>query len=535
MSRTGTMGLRVEEVPFGATPIGGELLRRIESGEAPADYPLFDAGAAGGGSSGARGGEAASWPGGSAFMDRPRLADLLIESNAAMGNALPGSTIEALRGEGALVITGQQPGLWTGPGYALWKAMTVIGLAERLAASTGRPVLPAFWIASEDHDILEVNRATVGGSTFVADHPEAGGGAGHRPPVGRLSVAPWRGAMMDFLDRRLPDGPGRGAMLEAAEAADYSSYTSQFASMLRAMAGEGRLVLVDPMELRPALAPALAGALERADAMVEAFDRGTARLREAGLEPPLERVGLFEFRDGVRKPAEVAAGQAARVRREPEAFSPGAALRPIVQDAAMPVLCTVAGPAELAYLWQVDPLHAVMAEAGGGRRSAVWPRMSATVLDAGAVERAAGFGLDGAAVFEARDRFKRFDPGRYDGGLDAEMAAIEAARDAWIERIEKMRGEGADRRVDRARASAEHQSAQVIRQVRLQRLERARLGRGRMRELADAVLPAGSPQERVACGIDLAARLGVERMRALTASIDMTRIAHRLVRIEPVS
>ena len=60
---------------------------------------------------------------------------------------------------GYVVITGQQPGLFGGPLYALYKGFTAAALARRLEAVTGRPVLPVFWVASEDHDWNEV-RAT---------------------------------------------------------------------------------------------------------------------------------------------------------------------------------------------------------------------------------------------------------------------------------------------------------------------------------------------------------------------------------------
>ena len=65
------------------------------------------------------------------------------------------------------VVAGQQAGLLTGPMYTFLKAVSAISLARRLAKESGSPVLPLFWIASEDHDVLEVNRVTVNGRRFV--------------------------------------------------------------------------------------------------------------------------------------------------------------------------------------------------------------------------------------------------------------------------------------------------------------------------------------------------------------------------------
>ena len=70
--------------------------------------------------------------------------------------------------EGALnVVAGQQPSLLLGPLFTVLKAATAIGLARDLSNALTRPVHPLFWIASEDHDILEVNRVMLGGRKIV--------------------------------------------------------------------------------------------------------------------------------------------------------------------------------------------------------------------------------------------------------------------------------------------------------------------------------------------------------------------------------
>ncbi|HEU0052093.1 MAG TPA: bacillithiol biosynthesis BshC, partial [Longimicrobium sp.] len=60
---------------------------------------------------------------------------------------------------GAVVTTGQQAGLFTGPLYTIHKILSAIRLAEALEAELGTVVLPVFWAASEDHDFAEVAHA----------------------------------------------------------------------------------------------------------------------------------------------------------------------------------------------------------------------------------------------------------------------------------------------------------------------------------------------------------------------------------------
>ena len=52
-------------------------------------------------------------------------------------------------------MTGQQAGLLLGPAYTISKAVNAILLARELD-SENRPVIPVFWVASQDHDVAEV-------------------------------------------------------------------------------------------------------------------------------------------------------------------------------------------------------------------------------------------------------------------------------------------------------------------------------------------------------------------------------------------
>ena len=61
------------------------------------------------------------------------------------------------------VVTGQQVGLFSGPAYTIYKALTAARLAAQLNAQ-GIPAVPIFWLATEDHDFAEVNHSFVFGA-----------------------------------------------------------------------------------------------------------------------------------------------------------------------------------------------------------------------------------------------------------------------------------------------------------------------------------------------------------------------------------
>ena len=58
------------------------------------------------------------------------------------------------------MVTGQQVGFLSGPAYTVFKALTAVKLAAFLNEH-GTPAVPIFWLATEDHDLAEVDHAWV--------------------------------------------------------------------------------------------------------------------------------------------------------------------------------------------------------------------------------------------------------------------------------------------------------------------------------------------------------------------------------------
>src|SRR2546425_2199616 len=76
--------------------------------------------------------------------------------------ALPGPGRDRLAaGEVLAVTTGQQPGLFTGPLYTIYKGLSAVALARRLERDWKIPIVPVFWVAGDDHDFAEANHAWV--------------------------------------------------------------------------------------------------------------------------------------------------------------------------------------------------------------------------------------------------------------------------------------------------------------------------------------------------------------------------------------
>ncbi len=472
----------------------------------------------------------------SMFTDRAAVVEALADYNASVGNALSNETLDALRADGRLIIAGQQPGLLTGPMYTILKAATAIGLGERLRANARTPLVPAFWLATEDHDLEEVNRVTIGSGTLVVDHEELRNGP--RPPVGCVSLAHARERVLGFLHQTLRTHPHGGEVVDAVAACDFADYARLCATLLTRLFGAGRLVLVDPMALRGPAARVLERIVERREAIGEALREGAAMLREAKLAPPLDRANLFEVVEGRRrrirlddhrlKPDQLIAN----IRDEPDRYSPSAALRPIVQDAVLPVAATIAGPSELAYLWQIGPIYRAM----DVRRSRLWPRCGATFVDGETAAAAERFGLIGERLFDAAPRLATYSPAAY-GTPGDDLDRIAEWRDRLIDRIDDLAGqdEGVDQRVAKAKRSIDYQVNKVIDRALDRRLARRGLSKGDLGRIAAVVRPRGKPQERVTNVLEFVARYGWDFIDRMIDELDPTTIAHHLVIVDTVN
>src|SRR3954453_21844834 len=108
----------------------------------------------------------------------PALADAVVPSPARP------MALERLAEPGAFAVTtGQQPGLFTGPLYTVYKALSTAALARVLERQWQRPVVPVFWVAGDDHDFAEASQT----SWIASDGKVRTGAPPPRPPDAPLT------------------------------------------------------------------------------------------------------------------------------------------------------------------------------------------------------------------------------------------------------------------------------------------------------------------------------------------------------------
>ena len=153
----------------------------------------------------------------------PALLDVLGDQQARLppSAARDASHAALAAGGSAVVVTGQQVGLFLGPLYSFYKAASAIATARALEAEAGVRVVPLFWLQTEDHDFAEIASCTVAGDdgapVTLALPPERAGDA-------RVSLAHRRlGAevteLVDALAAALGAGPEAAEVVSLLRAA----------------------------------------------------------------------------------------------------------------------------------------------------------------------------------------------------------------------------------------------------------------------------------------------------------------------------
>ncbi len=411
--------------------------------------------------------------------DRTALARIVaVHANDAPARA----QAAVLAGPGtAAVVTGQQPAFGGGPLYSLVKTAHALALARRLG-TVGLPSIALFWCASEDHDLGEAGHADLilrDGSIRRLPGALGGGSASlrHRP-----AAATWK-TLLEGCREHLGAGLGAG-WLEARQPLPDEGYGAWLCRLMAALFARHGLLCVEGHQLRPLWTTTLGRALAAWPVAALAAQRAR-RLADGGGDAfgDLAAPPLFADRPDGRSALEPAAASAL-LAQAPLELSPGAALRPVLQQAALPCVAYVAGPGELAYHHLIAPLYAAL----GVPRPTLVRRCSLTLVP-GWVERAAhAWGATpeqilagGAAPLVAGD-----DPAALLSGLEDTLAALadHAAQLTEGQRARLVTGIAALRRTQ-ARLAAS-----------LGRGARQAAGRPAWGALHAYLAPRGLPQER---------------------------------------
>lgn len=443
---------------------------------------------------------------------------------AALG---AGAAAERLRDSRALAVTtGQQPGLFGGPLYVVHKALAALAVARRLEEGWGRPVVPVFWLAGDDHDWIEASHAAwwTGRETVREWQLPARPADAPQRPMSREPVPATITAARDALAADLPAGPDREHALAWVDRhwRTGHSMATAFAGAMRELLEPLGIACIDPTEptFKRAQAPLIAAALEHSDVidatLAAAPDPGTGIAAGDGatlvfLEAIAGRDRLV--REGpdsfvTRRSAERFTMAALRdmLDGEPERFSANVLLRPVIEAALLPTVAYVAGPGERRYLVHqaalVYPHLDIVPQA-------VVPRWGATVVDPTTESLLERLGVGAEEVIRGEQGFERLlllrdMPDEVGDALATLREAIEGAQATLSHAgvaIDPVLERAVTARANRLR----HVSADLENLMERHLKKRDDIAWAQYQRLRARLRPHGAPQERT---IAVAAALG---------------------------
>jgi bacillithiol biosynthesis cysteine-adding enzyme BshC len=467
-----------------------------------------------------------------------RVADELERQNRAWGaSEATLRNIQRLREGAHAVVTGQQVGLMGGPLLSLLKAASVLTLARQVEAA-GAPCVPVFWMASEDHDLPEINQTLLLTSDYQLGAFSAQSAGKPDSPVANVRLAEGTGELIEGAVQLLGESSVATYLRDSYREGE--TFSGAYAKLYTRIFGEYGLILLDPAdeELHRIAAPLFVEAIDRAgeldDALLLRNKAITAEGYHEQVKITAESTPLFALVNGERVPVHRANGEFSirkqrltgdelkrRIADEPENFNANVLLRPVLQDYWLPTLAYIGGPAEIAYFAQVGVVYEKLL----GRVTTVLPRMSATLLEPKIEKLLRKYDLDLQDLFHGeavlRDELaKRSLPQELKLDFERGLLAVDEAMQRISESLHKL---------DPTLVGAAKNASNKMR-YQVGRLEK-RAAQAELRQeeilsrhaamIENALFPRGTLQEREIAGVYFLARYGdglIERLMEAAAS-----------------
>jgi len=482
---------------------------------------------------------------------RERISAILERQNRAWGAS--GKTLANLDRfrRGALtVVTGQQVGLFGGPLFSIFKALTAVKLAE-LAAARGVECVPVFWLATEDHDLAEVNHvsliSTDGAPELFKVEPRGIEDA----PVGTVRFGPEIKPVVERAAAFLGESEVTTWLREAYREGE--SLGSGFARLFARLFADCGVILLDPSdpEFHQVAKPLFRAAIERAPELDQALLARGKELEARGYHQQVKVTAvstlLFEVRNGartvVRRKANGSNGADFQVGHEklsqqqlldriesaPENFNPNVLFRPVVQDYLLPTLAYTGGAAEVAYFAQVAVVYGKLL----GRVTPVLPRFSATLVEPKAERILTRYQLQLSDLFHGPDHVRetiaaRSLPADMQSRFSEAYASTERSMTALRDSVGKL-DSTLIRAADRARMRMWHQVNRLHRQAaRSELLRNETIGR-HTETVCNALFPHKALQEREIAGVSFMARYGTSLLATLYDAIHADCHDHQVI------
>jgi bacillithiol biosynthesis cysteine-adding enzyme BshC len=482
---------------------------------------------------------------------RERVSRILERQNQAW-SASPKTleNIARLRHGASAVVTGQQVGLFGGPLFSIFKALTAVKLADQ-ATSAGVDCVPVFWLATEDHDLAEINHTLIPRADASVKELFAPTQGLPDAPVGTLTLDPGIEPVVEAAAGLLGESETSSLLRDCYRPGQ--TLGNAFARLFARLFADWGVILLDASdpELHSVTQPIYRAAIERAAELDDSLLARGKELESAGYHQQVKVTPsstlLFTLRNGARVPVHRRANGShsvdfligeevipqpellRRIASAPHHFSANVLLRPVVQDFLLPTLAYTGGAAEVAYFAQAGVVYRTLL----GRITPIIPRFSATIVESkpqGLLER---YGLRLPELFLGPEPLRQTLaahalPQELQTAFDHAGVSLEksltAIRDS-LARLDKTLVEAADN----AGSKMHHQLDQLRSRAARAELRQSEVLDRHAALLSNALYPNKTLQEREIAGLYFVSRHGTELLRQLYEVIHTDCLDHQVI------
>jgi len=478
----------------------------------------------------------------------PGLLEILLDQNQRLpdSEARKANLLKLSRPGTAVVVTGQQVGLFLGPLYTFYKTASAVATARALERESGVPCVPMFWVQTEDHDFPEINHCHFPSSDGSAVRLSIGE-ASEGPESSRISVkhrvlGKDVAQQLDCLQEQLGSFPFAADFLGLLRS-HYQvgrSLSEGFVVTLASLFSEEGLVFLDPREEAMArlAAPVHRKAIFEAESIAARLLQRGQELAESDFETQVHvrsdsPLSFFHFPQPEGPRFRLESDGAARwslvgqerlvsaeelknaLERQPMRFSCSALLRPLLQDTLLPTAAYVAGPAEINYFAQLEPVYAdfklpVPMIVPRARFRCIEPRVRSLLQK---------LQLTPAQVERPRELLLESVIGQSSGDYPPPDVVEEQLTGSFVRRLEELDGlmssldPALSKAAERTRESVAHAISRFVHRYQHALLEKNQVISERVARVQESLYPGGEPQERVFSLPYFACRYGIDEFK----------------------
>jgi bacillithiol biosynthesis cysteine-adding enzyme BshC len=482
---------------------------------------------------------------------RQAVSAVLERQNRSLGASVKVlENIARLRAGASAVVTGQQVGFFGGPLFSIFKALTAVKLADH-ATRAGVACVPIFWLATEDHDLAEVNQVSIPGVDGSLQKLTAPVTGVTDAPVGTFRLDPGIETVVEAASGLLGPSEISDFLQEAYRPGE--TLGGAFGRLFARLFADWGVILLDPTdpELHSLAQPIYQAAIERAAELDESLLARGKALEAAGYHQQVKVTSsstlLFTLRSGARVPVHrrvdgngtpdfLIDGEPishtellSRVTSSPQDFSGNALLRPVIQDYLLPTLAYAGGSAEVAYFAQA----AVVYQALLGRVTPIVPRFSATIVEAKPTAILERFGLRLPDLFSGPEALRelmasRSLPKELQSAFDQAESSLEKSLAAVREGLAKLDSTLVEAATNAA-SKMQHQITQLRSKAARAELRQTEVLTRKADLLSNLLYPDKALQEREIAGAYFVARYGMEFLREVYENIQPDCLDHQII------